>query len=310
MKCDRDEAGLLIFKFLFCFPWTFSLPEHGKEAMKLMPWARCSEFLCFLLNCNSTLFCWLAKNVRIQKLSPKNETLHTKDSIPAALAEFLGEAPSAAALRGGPAAFAEAAEAARSASPGDTPRSDAPPAPPGAEDGERPPTPTPQEFQVPEVKVPEVKEVIVHQTVRFEVPKGEVSEVGEVREGSSLEASRERIPSKLTPAEATRIAALRAKGLLKDGNESSAVPTAPPPKPAGFETEDLFYVEGAGWCDIYGRTVGHADFGSSPAQSRRSSDHASSPSRSMAGSPRPPVSKGIKASRKAQQDAWDAIPGI
>ncbi|CAK9019298.1 unnamed protein product [Durusdinium trenchii] len=245
--------------------------------------------------------------------------------VPAVLAEYLGEAPSAAALRGG-LRLGAAAAGDTPDTPG-TPRSEHSAALPdghvrGAleEGDERPPTPTPEEFREAFAKAPSAPvapiapelemagpEVTVRQVVQFDLPARSREEPS-----GALEASYEHVSSKLTPAEATRIAALRAKGLLKEGAEVPQAPVPPPPKPAGFEESDLFYVEGSGWCDIYGRTVGDHSFSgfTRPTQSVGSGSVASSPRSNVSGSPSKRMPREIKASRKAQQAAWDAIPGI
>eukprot|EP00913_Durusdinium_trenchii_P013918 g13067.t1 len=162
------------------------------------------------------------------------------DVVPAVLAEYLGEAPSAAALRGG-LRLGAAAAGDTPDTPG-TPRSEHSAALPdghvrGAleEGDERPPTPTPEEFREAFAKAPSAPvapiapelemagpEVTVRQVVQFDLPARSREEPS-----GALEASYEHVSSKLTPAEATRIAALRAKGLLKEGAEGSTTYDSP-----------------------------------------------------------------------------------
>eukprot|EP00435_Cladocopium_sp_Y103_P041280 s681_g11.t1 len=247
--------------------------------------------------------------------------------VPAALAEFLGEEPSSAALRGGPLRYIAATEG---VSPPDTPE--------GSHDerlnfDDRPPTPSPEgaaEMDVAKPPQPAPRpaprpvpvEVLPVPTVSPMSPMEPVEPLAAVAapelsapapQAASCQmphaASFEHVSSKLSPAEATRIAALRAKGLLKPDAPVSEVPTTvPPPKPEGFEDHDLFYIEGSGWCDIYGRTVDSLAFASasaapsSPAKSSRSARSSST------ASPARPI--GQSRSKAEQQAAWDAIPGI
>lgn len=243
--------------------------------------------------------------------------------VPAALAEFLGEEPTAAALRG-PVRYVAATEG---VSPPDTPegsRDEVPnfddrpptPSPEGAAemDVAKPPPPPPAPRPVP-VEVLPVPTVSPMEPVEpLEAVAAPEPSAPAPQKAASCQmphaASFEHVSSKLSPAEATRIAALRAKGLLKPDAPVSEVPTTvQPPKPEGFEDHDLFYVEGSGWCDIYGRTVDSLAFGtgsvgaSSPAKSSARSARSSSTA-----SPARPI--GQSRSKAEQQAAWDAIPGI
>eukprot|EP00434_Breviolum_minutum_P020463 symbB.v1.2.018046.t1/scaffold1425.1/size119490/4 len=252
--------------------------------------------------------------------------------VPAALAEFLGEEPSAAALRGAARPWATVADA---ESPPETPESGVKGR--GSLDfDDRPPTPTPEDANqmdvarplAPPVEIPrrpveipsEAQAPFVQMPSHAMEPVTSPTEVfvsdGDARSGEGVEmphaASFEHVSSKLSPAEATRIAALRAKGLLKPDAPISTMPpeSVPPPKPSGFEDRDLFYIEGTGWCDIYGRTV--ESLAGSPKSGKSNKSSSTSPTRSerplraapVAPAPSPPRSSA------AQQAAWDAIPGI
>lgn len=231
---------------------------------------------------------------------PASAQVEAQRPVPAALTEFLGEEPSAAALRG-PLRYIAATEG---VSPPDTPegsRDEVPnfddrpptPSPEGAAEMDvakppqppQPPPPAPRPVPVEVLPVPTVSPMEPVEPLAA-VAAPELSAPAPQQAASCQmphAASFEHVSSKLSPAEATRIAALRAKGLLKPDAPVSEVPTTvPPPKPEGFEDHDLFYVEGSGWCDIYGRTVDSLVFGStsvadasSPAKSSRSARSSS-----------------------------------
>ncbi|CAE8626899.1 unnamed protein product [Polarella glacialis] len=107
----------------------------------------------------------------------------------------------------------------------------------------------------------------------------------------------------------------------------AAVPTQRPPPPPN-DRDDLFYLEGVGWVDDFGRTVdefGASSGGSNAESKRHASTNASAKSNSRS-TPGPggtlafgrgqTTSVGVKApndkkvSAQDQQTAWDAIPGI
>ncbi|CAJ1389372.1 unnamed protein product, partial [Effrenium voratum] len=152
--------------------------------------------------------------------------------VPTALAEFLGEEPTAAALRGG-----LRFEVAAPPSPPDTPESGRG----GATAREvmesfddRPPTPTPEGFQMPEPKI-----LRVEQTQR-NAQQGPCQSSGGQPAADLSGAVSSQV--KLSPAEATRIAALRAKGMLDTPSTPSAPcapePAARPPPPEGYDDAD------------------------------------------------------------------------
>lgn len=194
---------------------------------------------------------------------PASAQVEAQRPVPAALTEFLGEEPSAAALRG-PLRYIAATEG---VSPPDTPegsRDEVPnfddrpptPSPEGAAEMDvakppqppQPPPPAPRPVPVEVLPVPTVSPMEPVEPLAA-VAAPELSAPAPQQAASCQmphAASFEHVSSKLSPAEATRIAALRAKGLLKPDAPVSEVPTTvPPPKPEGFEDHDLFYVEGA-----------------------------------------------------------------
>eukprot|EP00438_Fugacium_kawagutii_P011373 Skav212551 [mRNA] locus=scaffold1851:695127:698727:- [translate_table: standard] len=224
--------------------------------------------------------------------------------VPAALAEFLGEEPSSAALRGGPMRAEIDQSHGHDPSPPESPESsrafnfdDRPPTPSPEDAAEmdvaRPPRPLAALAPVQILPVPSVP-VEPEEAPGAPPPPPQPAPQPAVSSGCQMPhaASFEHVSSKLSPAEATRIAALRAKGLLKPDVPVTEVPqSVPPPKPEGFEDQDLFYIEGGaqnafnvGWCDIYGRTADSLARGTSPAKSSRSvrsqQSSSSSPTRS------------------------------
>eukprot|EP00930_Biecheleria_cincta_P047126 TRINITY_DN3260_c0_g1_i1.p1 TRINITY_DN3260_c0_g1~~TRINITY_DN3260_c0_g1_i1.p1 ORF type:complete len:482 (+),score=117.30 TRINITY_DN3260_c0_g1_i1:25-1446(+) len=180
-------------------------------------------------------------------------------AMPAALAAFLGEAPAAAAIRKvGKINFeAQPRPAPMAASPPDTPESG---------DGrairrpdhqsciddmdDRPPTPTPDGFH----------DCDLDSRPRASEPVQTTENVQHHVTGRQSDAAI------ATAKAAARAAAARAQGILPD--DQGMLPVAPasmttmaqasakPPAPAGYKAEDLFYLEGVGWCDIFGRAVG------------------------------------------------------
>eukprot|EP00439_Symbiodinium_sp_Y106_P052385 s4526_g7.t1 len=223
-------------------------------------------------------------------------------AVPAALLEFLGEAPSAAALR----CHQPAVQTMLRPDTPDSGRGAYPEGPEAPLDwDDRPPTPSPEGFQqlgAPQ-ELPRVQAPIESQASSWEMQEGD--------EESPLQPETfvaEKLPevaptAHLTPAEATRIAALRAKGLLQEDKPKPVLPVAEgvePPRPAGHEDEDLFYIPGTGWCDIYGRAVEAF----SPTSSAKFS-----PPRAARAAPKM-VAKPAPKTRDQQQAAWDAIPGV
>ncbi|CAE7235100.1 Rai14 [Symbiodinium natans] len=258
-----------------------------------------------------------------------------EQAVPAALLEFLGEEPSAAALRN-----CQRTSVVRPASRPDTPdsgRGAYPDAPPDFDD--RPPTPSPEGFQQLPVPPPRPQACENGQVSAWEEKPDEGSLLPQTTT-AAVQPPEVAPTAHLTPAEATRIAAMRAKGLLQESqprpsnsSKRTTFPTADtvePPRPAGYEEQDLFYVAGAGWCDIYGRAVGATAVSptssakSSPARAARipwsactSIVHgvacfpaASAKHTKTAALLRPPMAKAAPKTRDEQQAAWDAIPGV
>eukprot|EP00931_Biecheleriopsis_adriatica_P053815 TRINITY_DN31598_c0_g1_i1.p1 TRINITY_DN31598_c0_g1~~TRINITY_DN31598_c0_g1_i1.p1 ORF type:complete len:389 (-),score=101.39 TRINITY_DN31598_c0_g1_i1:70-1236(-) len=264
-------------------------------------------------------------------------------AVPAALAAYLGEAPSAAAVRGG--IHKAQLQDPSSFTPPDSPESSGGRAVRAAaglpvDFDERPPTPTPDGFQ-------DVATTKPHKS-----------------ENSHVQPERRVVPAESQAAAATRAAAARAQGILlrdspgtalaapeasagpektlgpdpaaalasflgeapsasalraehrpqEDLPSSSVAQSTLPPRPPGYEDQDIFYLEGAGWCDAYGRTIDSQGQGGAPpvkAPDKTTAAHKrSAGSKAAAASHRPAVATPEKLTAAQQQAAWDAIPGI
>lgn len=260
---------------------------------------------------------------------------------PASLADYLGEAPTGAALRGRDAVpaqgIASTARTSRRVRAGDDSPDDSPEPDPRSrrgrsginidsfDDDDRPPTPAPEGFEM-------VDEGCVPQNfcgVRHSPRNHNSSGPSTARSGSG------RAPAEAAaaaiPAPAPRCAPPKAATAApKEGARRPAAPAASAataaPGPADPATEGLIFLEGVGWCDDYGRTVVGVD------GVRRTSPGTTGPGRlertakplESAAKPRPQgkskpnasssVAAGSKPLKKISQKdrdaAWDALGGI
>mmetsp|Transcript_104121 Transcript_104121/g.324646 ORF Transcript_104121/g.324646 Transcript_104121/m.324646 type:complete len:407 (-) Transcript_104121:60-1280(-) len=227
---------------------------------------------------------------------------------PAALAAYLGEAPSGAAVRGADALSARgSASSRRGRSACDSPDDSPEPGPrldgrSGADD-DRPPTPAPAGFEtVDEGCVP-------------------LNFCG-VR-NSPRNRSTGSTPTGQTPVRTVAEAAPAAPTSLGSGrapSKATAAAKAPAARqPTDVSKEGLFFIEGVGWCDEYGRTVAGLDGVRKPSPAR------TGPARLEATSkPRPQakskstsstnVATGLRPPKKMtpqeRDAAWDALGGI
>lgn len=185
----------------------------------------------------------------------------------AMLADFLGEAPSAAALQragtGTPSAMnpplrRSEARRRKTDSPADSPRNDAPPRS-GDFDDDRPPTPKPgaaEEFGAARQSVPTRSTPSSNQPLGIPAPANDW--LAEQKEFATVSSAR--VPP-------------RPRAPSRQGSQGSSRRDSKSPRAdaGGIPSDpDAFFVEGVGWCDSMGRIIA-PDSGAATKPSRASS---------------------------------------
>lgn len=268
-----------------------------------------------------------------QPLADEQQLDLDQTAIPAALAAFLGEAPATAAVR-------KVGKLNFEAQPRPAPVTSSPPDTPESGDGrairrpqhqshlddidDRPPTPTPDGFE----------DCDADSRLRASEPTRQTEKVHHRTTGRQSDAA-------IATAEAAaRAAAARAQGILPDDDPEKPPPAASvsktavgqilakPPAPAGYKAEDLFYLEGVGWCDMFGREVGASSDSAektlkqAPAGRAKQAPVGKAPAAKASRQPASTATthstvQGIgklttqqKLTAAQQKAAWDAMPGI
>jgi len=253
---------------------------------------------------------------------------------PAALAAYLGEAPSGAAVRGADALSARgSASSRRGRSACDSPDDSPEPGPrldgrSGADD-DRPPTPAPAGFETVDEGPCNGGTCTVFVSVASNASMRSARRPGCVPlnfcgvRNSPRNRSTGSTPTGQTPVRTVAEAAPAAPTSLGSGrapSKATAAAKAPAARqPTDVSKEGLFFIEGVGWCDEYGRTVAGLDGVRKPSPAR------TGPARLEATSkPRPQakskstsstnVATGLRPPKKMtpqeRDAAWDALGGI